>query len=185
MALQWRDSETRYGIISKLFHWGMAGIVLYALFLGLTMEDIKLGPDKLRVIGLHKSLGITVMVLALLRWLWRIVSKAPLMPSGLGRGHVLLAKLGHLALYAIMVLLPLSGWLMSSARGFSVSVFGMGPLPNLLERNHDMSKFFRETHELLANGLMILLAAHVGAAVLHHFYHKNTILKRMLPWGKV
>lgn len=182
--MQWRDNPERYGAVSKLFHWGMAVLVIYMLYLGLTMEDLPLGPEKLRLIGLHKSLGIIVLVLALLRLKWRWFSKTPPLPDDLDKMHRVGSKLAHSMFYGLLILIPLCGWVMSSARGFSVSVFGWGPLPDFVNRNEELGKISGEAHEILAFALIGVIVLHVLAALVHHFKYKNRVLKRMLPWVK-
>ena len=91
------------------------------------------------------------------------------------------AHLGHLALYGLMLAIPLSGWLMSSAKGFQTVYFGVLPIPDLLGKNPDLGEWLAELHEALNLLLMLTLAGHVGAALKHHFIDQDDILRRMLP----
>lgn len=177
----WRNTEERYGAPAQLFHWGMALLIVGLLALGLYMEDLPNSPDKIALYGWHKSFGATVLALAILRLGWALANRSPTLPGMMSAMEKRLAKAAHYALYALMFLMPFSGWLMSSAAGYPVSVFGWFTLPDLIEPSKPMRKLFGEAHELLASGLMALLALHVLAALLHHFYHRDNVLRRMLP----
>lgn len=182
MALQ--NSDEKYGAVAKCFHWGMALIIFGLLVAGIIMTDLPNGPDKFKIYGLHKSFGITVLVLVLLRVFWKMQGKHPKLPDTLSRIEKKLAFLGHAFLYFLMFSLPVTGWIMSSAAGFTVSVFGLFTLPNLVDADKGTKGDFMEIHENMAWLLIGMIIVHVAAALMHHFHHKNTILKRMLPFVK-
>lgn len=180
--MQWRNSQDTYGAITKLLHWLMALAFIGMLIVGFIMEDMPSGPDKLRLYSLHKATGIVLLGLVALRLGWRLANKVPELPLWMPRKQHLAAHAGHWGLYALMFAIPLTGWLMSSSFGFSVSVYGLFTMPDLVEVNKSLGGFMREMHGWLAIALIALLCAHVGAALLHHFYFRDKILKRMLPW---
>lgn len=109
----------------------------------------------------------------------------PLLPNTLKKMEKLLAHLGHWLLYALIIAMPLSGWVMSSASGFPVSVFGWFVLPDLVAPDMSLKALMLDVHEYMAYAIIALVSVHVLAALLHHFYYKDNVLLRMLPLGKV
>lgn len=176
-----RNTKNSYGVVAKSFHWLMAILIIFLLAVGLTMADMENSPDKLKLIGLHKEFGIVVLFLASLRLGWKILDVSPLLPEGYSVAAKFVAKLAHFGLYALMFAMPITGWLMSSAAGFPVSMFGLFIMPNIAAPDKEFGHFVRDLHETLAWVLMGLIALHILAALLHHFYYKDNILKRMLP----
>jgi len=179
-----KNTRLAYGSVAKSFHWVVALLILTLLAVGFIMSDMENTPDKFKLYGLHKSVGISVLTLALVRLMWKAVNVAPLLPATLHRMEKLLAHAGHALLYVLMIAMPLSGWLMSSAAGVQVSVFGWFLLPDFVAPDKDVKDFFREAHELLAWALIVMISLHVLAALLHHFYYRNNVLRRMLPFTK-
>jgi cytochrome b561 len=182
--MQIRNNADRYGAVAVTLHWLIALAILGLLVVGFVMEDMPNGPDKFALIGIHKSFGITVLALAILRILWRLMNKTPTLPAAMPRWQVHAAKLAHLGLYALMIAMPLSGWGISSSLGYEVSPFGLFTLPALVAKSEPLSHFFGETHELLANGIIALLLVHAGAAIYHHHIVKDNVLRSMAPWIK-
>ncbi len=177
-----KNTADSYGIAAKTFHWLMAVLIITLIVVGLIMSDMENSPDKFKLIGLHKEVGIIVLALAVLRLGWKVLDVSPSLPDSIGKMAQLAAKLVHLALYFFMFAMPLTGWLMSSAAGFPVSMFGWFTLPNLIAPDKVFGKYMRELHELFAWGLIGLIVLHLLAALFHHFYYKDNVLKRMLPW---
>ena len=177
-----KNSAAHYGAVAKGFHWAMAVLILGMLAMGLYMADLPLGLQKLTYYGWHKEWGVVVLIFALLRLGWKITQMSPTLPSSLGRLSVCAAKAGHALLYGMMLAMPISGWLMSSAAGFPVSVFGWFTLPVLMAPDDSARKILAEVHEYLAFGLMALIAGHILAALMHHYLYKDNVLRRMLPW---
>lgn len=173
-------TNDRYTPVAVALHWLIALLVVGLWIVGATMEDY---PDSIKwtAYGLHKATGILVLTLTLVRLAWRATHKPPMLPERLPRWQKIASALTHYALYAILLAMPLSGWAMSSAGGYPVSVYGLFTLPNLVAKDKQLGEFFYETHELLANGILVLVAVHTIAALLHHYYHKDNVLRRMLP----
>jgi cytochrome b561 len=144
--------------------------------------DLPLSPEKFSWYGLHKSIGATLIAAVFLRFIWRQLNAVPPLPEAMKWHERMGAHLGHFGLYGLMLALPMSGWLMSSAAGFTVSVFGWFTLPDLIAADKALSKTLAQVHELLAFAIIGLAAIHAGAALIHHFIKKDTVLKRMLPW---
>lgn len=177
-----------YDKVAKTFHWVIALAILGMLALGWTMGEIPNGPDKFALYGLHKSIGIAILALSLLRLGRRLAHSAPPLPETMKICEKALAHIVHALLYAMMIGIPLSGWIMvsTSARNFPTILFGLIPLPHLpvvstlanKEQIHDIS---HESHEILAYGLAALLILHVAAALKHHWRDRDDVLTRMAP----
>lgn len=176
-----RNTLQSYGIVTKTFHWVMAVLIIGLLSVGLIMAGMENNPDKFKLIALHKEFGIVVLFLASLRLGWKILDVSPLLPANFDKFAKIGAKAAHFMLYALMFAMPVTGWLMSSAAGFPVSIFGLFVLPDLITPDKIFGQDMRELHKILAWVLIGAIALHVLAALLHHFYYKDNILRRMLP----
>ena len=176
------STEARWGFVAKLFHWTMAVGLLGLCAFGFWMSDLPRGPAMFKAYALHKSFGITLLALALARLAWRAVDRRPLDLAA--PGWQKLAALGtHLALYALMLAVPLAGWAYNSAANFPLQWFGLVNLPALVPASPLLKEFFHEAHELGAIALLTLVALHVAAAWKHHLLDKDNTLRRMLPGG--
>ncbi|QEL64827.1 cytochrome b561 [Oryzomicrobium terrae] len=161
-----------------LLHWLVALLIFAAFPLGMYMADLPFSPNKLQLFSYHKWIGITVLLLVAIRLAWRATHAAPPAPAG-PRWQQVAATAVHHLLYVLMLVVPLSGWLMSSAKGFQTVWFGVLPLPDLVAKDKALGDLLREVHELLNYTLLALVAAHVGAALKHHFIDKDGLLDRM------
>ena len=173
--------RTHYTSVAKSLHWLMALMIFGLLALGFYMSDLPLSPEKLQLYSWHKWAGITVFVLVWLRLAWRITHRPPALPGSMSPLMQLGAHAGHLLLYVLMIAIPLSGWLMSSAKGVQTVWFGVLPLPDLLAKDKALGQLLAQMHEALSMGLLLLIAGHAVAAFFHHFFHKDDTLRRMLP----
>lgn len=166
-------------------HWLMALGILTAFGMGLYMVDIPgITPFKLKLFNWHKWLGVTLFVLVLLRIVTRMASKTPKYPAHWGHNTVLFAKVGHLALYILMLAVPTFGYLYSLASGFPVVWFGVVDLPVLIDKDPELKVLFKTLHELSGKGLVLLVAGHVLMALKHHILDKDGVLGRMIPGMK-
>ncbi len=170
---------TRTAIV---LHWLVALLILTALPLGLTMTEMPLSPQKLKFYAWHKWLGVTVFGLVVLRLAWRAVHPPPPLPESVPAWQRSAAHALHWALYALMLVIPLAGWLMSSAKGFQTVYLGVLPIPDLLPKNEALGERLADVHAWLAYALIALLVVHVAAALKHHFIDRDDVLRRMLPW---
>ena len=173
-----------YTAVAKFLHWGMALMILGLLALGFVMTDMPLSPEKLQYYAWHKWAGVSVFMLVWLRLVWRVLNPPPAYPDSMSPLLQRAAHLGHAALYGLMIVIPLSGWLLSSAKGVPTVWFGVWPLPDLLEKDKAMGHLLHEVHETLNFVLLFLLGGHAAAALKHHWVDKDDILKRMLPHGR-
>ncbi len=175
------SETTRYTKTAIALHWLMA-LLLSGLFaVGLYMSDLPLSPWKLKVYSWHKWAGVTAFLLLLLRAAWRFTHRPPALPAAMSEQLRRLAHAGHAVLYALMIAIPLSGWLMSSAKGFPVVYFGVLQLPDLVEKNNELGEVLEVVHELLNYLLAATVLGHAGAALKHHLIDKDDVLSRMLP----
>jgi cytochrome b561 len=178
-----RSNATRWGSVAKFFHWLMALLILGNGALGLFMDGLRPSLNKINVFALHKSIGLTVLALFLLRLLWRTADRRP--PDEPGpRWQQLAAHATHAVLYLIVVALPLSGWLFNSAHGYPLQWFKLFNLPALVDKNTDLASWMLGAHEYLFWFLCLVLVAHVGAALKHHLIDHDNVLRRMLPFAR-
>ncbi len=174
-------NNPRYNSTSIALHWLIAIGLIGTFALGLYMTDLSLSPTKLKLYSWHKWAGMSLLVFALIRLLWRLTHPAPKLPSHMSGFMQDIANLMHWILYLLMFAIPLSGWLMSSAQGFPVVWFGVLPLPDLVAKDPALGENLKNLHIVLNYSFLALLAAHIGAALKHHFIDKDTVLTRMLP----
>lgn len=173
--------KANYTKTAKSIHWLMAMMIFGLVALGFYMQALPFSPEKLKYYSWHKWAGVTVFLLAFIRVMWRAKNTPPALPETMPRLMQIAAHAGHHSLYLLMFLIPLSGWLMSSAKGFQTVWFGVLPIPDLMPKDKMMGDLLQVVH-VWANYLLIaLLVGHVGAALKHHFIDKDDVLTRMLP----
>ena len=173
---------TRYSPLAQIFHWVIAGLIVVQFTLARLADPLPLGVHKLSLLARHKSVGMTILMLAVLRLLWRIWHPAPPLPAGMTRWERVGAHASHWAFYVLLFAMPLTGWTMSSAKNYSVSWFGLFTWPNLIGKNEDAFAALRDAHDVLSWFLLGLAILHVLAALKHHFWNKDSVLLRMLPF---
>ena len=177
----WRNTDERYGAVAKSFHWLIALLVIVMICVGLYMTGLDISPQKLQLYALHKSIGVTILFLVALRLLWRLTNGVPIPLPNHKKWEKQLARVIHGLLYTALLAMPLSGWIMSSAKGFSVSVFALFTLPDLIRPDDRIAKLAVEFHELAAYTLIGMVALHVAGAMKHHLIDRDDTLRRMLP----
>lgn len=176
-------SPVRYHPLSMSLHWLMAVLILTALGVGLSLDDMALSPLKMKLINWHKWMGVSVLILVAARIVWRHIARPPALPDNMPAWQQQLASVTHGLLYLLMIAIPLSGWAMSSAKGFPVVYLGLFPLPDLVQPDEALGDTLKALHAWLNYGLIALLAGHIGAALKHHLIDRDDILTRMLPFG--
>lgn len=170
-----------YTKTARALHWAMAVLLIGLIVWGFYMSDLPLSPDKLKFYAWHKWAGVSAFVLVGVRLLWRGMHPPPAWPQSMPRATQWAAHAGHGLLYLLMIVLPLSGWLMSSAKGFQTVYLGVLPIPDLIAKNKDLGEVLAGVHKSLVLLFMAVLAGHIGAALKHHFIDRDDILTRMLP----
>lgn len=179
-----RNTTSRWGIVAQSLHWLIVALVITQIVLARIGHELPLGMEKLAVLARHKSVGITILGLAVIRLLWRWMNPTPSLPNTLKPYERVLAKVTHAALYALLFAMPITGWIMSSARNFPVSWFGLVQLPDFVAPNRPLYDAMHETHEILAWILVSTALLHAAAALKHHFVLKDDVLRRMLPFTR-
>lgn len=179
--MQIRNTEFRYGAVAQLLHWTIVALIITQFVLASKADDLPLGPAKIAVLAQHKSFGMTIFALAIVRLLWRLANPVPAVPLTTPRWQRIAAHVSHGALYALIMITPLFGWMMSSARNFPVSWFGLFTFPDLVQPDKAKYEFFHEVHEALALSLLCIAVLHAAAALKHHFFDRDNVLRRMLP----
>ena len=174
-----KNTETSYGSVAKAFHWLLLLMLGFLIVAGNFLASMPKGPEKLQAAGMHKSFGLLVLALILLRLIWRLINVTPKDPEGTPAIQNFLAHAMHWALYVLMFAQPLAGILMSQAAGYPVSFFGLFELPVLIDKDPSLAQFFRSAHGTVWVLLVLAVIGHAGAGLYHHFIRKDDVLKRM------
>ncbi len=183
-----RNTTKSYGSLAIAFHWIMALLILFMLGLGLYMHELDITQQRtFELYQLHKSFGFVALTLVVLRLVWRLANPVPDLEPGMKPWERTVAKLAHAALYILMFVLPLSGWLMVSASPWNIPTVAFNvlniphfPVPESWGTKENVEAFFKETHEFFAWLLILVLLAHIGAALKHHFISRDNTLRRIL-----
>ncbi len=176
-------SHSEYTTTAKLLHWLVAGLVVVQFVLANLAERAEDADDLVRELALfanHRSVGITILTLIVIRLLWRWRHPVPRLPASVPRWQVIASRLSHYSLYAILLAMPISGWLMSSAADVSISWFNLVPIPDFVAPDHERHEFFEGIHKLLAKLLFVIASLHILAALKHRLFDKDGVLQRML-----
>lgn len=173
----------KYSLSSRAIHWIMALLLLSMLGLGVYMVDFlpKDASNRSSIYSLHKSLGVIALMLIGIRIINRFFKKPPALPKTMFKIEKLLAHLCHIALYILMIIAPISGYLMSNSFGYSVHLFSI-EMPFLIEKNFELGALFSKVHQISTYAIIALVALHILAIIKHRFFDKaqNDILKRMI-----
>jgi len=174
---------THYTRTAVALHWLIAGLIIAALFMGWTMTGMAISPQRLKAYNYHKWVGVTVLLLAILRVAWRLKQPAPpLLPMPVLQRFA--AHAGHLLLYLLMLVMPVTGWVYSNAAGYPVVYLGRFPLPNLVGRDHALALQWVRVHHVLAFVFAAVIIGHILAALYHHLVMRDGTLRRMLTWRR-
>jgi cytochrome b561 len=179
------DAVARYSLTAIVLHW-VLGLAILGLFgVGLYMTGLPFSPTKLKLYNWHKWAGITLLVLSVVRLLWRATHRPPALPGAIENAMPAWQRWvhhgTHHALYALFFLVPLIGWAYSSAAGFPIVVFGVLPLPDFVPVDKALAEIIKPFHELSAFALIGLAGLHIAAALKHQWIDKDGLLNRMLP----
>lgn len=179
------DERNAYTGGAIALHWVMAALIFGGFALGWAMTRIPgITPDKLRFYSWHKWIGVTVLALAVLRVLWRLTHRAPPLPGSMRVWQRRAAHVGHVMLYVLMIAIPVSGYLYSSASNIPVVYLGLVPLPPMIAPDPVLKVWLKSIHIALDYGLLGLVIGHVAVAVKHHWLDGDGLLYRMLPFLK-
>jgi cytochrome b561 len=178
-----KNTDTRWGPVSQLLHWLIVMLIIGQGTVGLVMTEMHNSPTKIQTYALHKSFGLTILALVVLRLLWRWYAGTPKPVPGTPGWQEKIAKLSHWGLYALLFAIPISGWVLNSAAGFPLQWFHLFNLPAIVGRDHDLHEFAEDLHEWLFWALVSLAVVHAAAALFHHLFQRDDTLVRMLPNG--
>lgn len=186
MAL--KNDTTSYGSLSKALHWLMAAIIITLIAVGIYMADLPRDTEEqkqyaFQFYGWHKSFGVVAMLLIIVRLVWVRLSPPPALPAVFEAKEKKVVKMLQGLLYLLMILMPLSGYIMSNAGGYPINFFGLGELPALIGKNKELGGLAHEAHEIMGIGMLLLILLHAAGAVKHRLKDKggeSDILKRML-----
>jgi cytochrome b561 len=179
-----RNSLERWGWLAQGLHWIVVALVATQFILANIAERLPLGMEKLATLTRHKSIGITILLLTILRLIWRFANVRPQWPATMRLWERRLAGVSHTAFYLLLIATPLAGWIMSSARNFPVSWFGIWQLPDLVAPGEALYRLAHDAHEVFATLLGAVAVLHLMAALKHHFVNRDNVLRSMLPFGK-
>lgn len=176
-----KNTRDSFGLITKVLHWSIGLLIIFLIWLGWYMVDLTYF-DKWynESLSMHKALGMIVLGLALLKIGWQVYSPPPHATAGLKPWERRSATGMHLALLVMMVLIPVTGYFISTSAGKSVEIFGLLQIPALFEVSKPMRNLAIELHFWLAYGTAVLVSGHAGAALMHEFVKRDGTLKRML-----
>ncbi len=180
--MPFRNTPDRFGFLARLFHWLIFLLLIGSFTIAWSMQDMPLGLLKLKMYSWHKWVGATIFIVVILRLLWRLANAVPEPPAGTPRWQRASAGLSHFLLYAILIVMPLTGWIMSSMKNLPLVYLGLVPIPSPFGKNEKWAEILEEVHGTLGLALLILVGIHVLAALYHHFILRDNVLRRMLPW---
>lgn len=175
-----KNTKDSYGLTTKLFHWVSGFFIIGLMFVGFTMSDMPDSDAKFALYNQHKASGVIVLMLVILRILWKFSNEAVNHPSSVSTILVILAKIGHFILYVFMLSMPISGILMTHFSGYDISVFGLFTIDAASEKIPDIAKLFHQVHVFGVLAFIAVIILHIGASLYHHFILKNNILIRMI-----
>jgi cytochrome b561 len=182
--MQWRNTSNNYGAVAKFLHWSIVLLIIAQYVIAESAEELPDGIEKLSMITRHKSIGMLVLGLALLRIVWKVSSGGRPAPVPMARPQRIAAAAGHGLLYLLLLAQPISGWMMSSAANYPVTFFGLFQFPALVAASAGLHETLEEVHEVLFQALAVIAVLHALAAVYHHVRMKDDTLRRMLPFGR-
>ena len=172
--------EPGYSATARLFHWVVAALVLLTLPIGIVMANVDVGPAQDVLYHLHRSIGVILLPLMLARLIYRLTHPPPPLPVTVPAAQRWAARINHWALYGILLLQAMVGWIATSAYRAPIWVFWMFELPPIWPVDRPFSEMLFGVHRAMGFALLVLLVLHVGAALFHHFVLKDVVLRRMI-----
>lgn len=181
------NTRRNWGTLAKLFHWVIAVLVLANLGLGYWADDLASSPTKADAFYWHKTIGLTVLWLALLRLLWRLTNPKPRLPPEMAAWQRGLAHVSHFLLYVLLFAMPLSGWAIHSTAEATLLLYGLYEVPSILPSHLDQAnaeRWAKTAHYWLFIAICGLVSLHVLGALKHHFVNGDKVLLRMMPFTR-
>ena len=178
------SAVARYTQSAIMLHWLTVLLIFVTFPLGVYVHELAFSPFKLQLASYHKWIGVTILLLTVFRLAWRMLHKPPPLPETIPVWQQRAAQGLHHLLYLLLLVIPVSGWLMSSAKGVPVVYFGLVQLPDLAGKDKELGDMLQEIHEALNLGMLALVIMHIAAAFKHQFIDKDSLMLRMSPFGK-
>lgn len=176
----WHNTTENWGTVAIVLHWTMALLVLVQVVLGIVADSWRVSPLKLDLFVWHKSVGMLLLALVVIRLAWRLANPSPMLPEGTPRWQRIAARASHAALYAVLVALPLAGWVINSAANIPFRIFWLIPLPDITAPDKALQSAAESVHFVLFVTLASLVLVHAAAALWHHYRLGDDVLVRML-----
>lgn len=173
-------SSERYSATARVFHWLIVVLVAAQFGLAWTMPEIGRGSRPEGLIGWHLSVGLVILLVAAVRLIWRVWHRPPAPPRDLAPVLQYVSRLVHALLYTLLLILPLMGWANASARGWSLKLFGVLPLPALVPTGSALGRQMGDIHATTATVFLLAIGLHVGGAAYHALILRDRTLQRML-----
>lgn len=175
-----RNSAQTWGSMARTLHWGVALLLIVQTTLGFIAEEAPLSPTKLELFVWHKSVGMLILALILIRLGWRAANPTPALPAGTPAWERYAARTSHALLYLLVIAIPLTGWIINSAANIPLRLFFVVPLPDIVAPDKALAERAATAHFALWVWLAVLVALHAAAALRHHFGKRNDVLLNML-----
>jgi cytochrome b561 len=180
-AMTYGTRTDRYPATSKLLHWLVAICVLTTAPVAIAMTSVGKGPTQDMLYNFHKSLGVLILILMILRLINRLVAGAPIADPGIEPWQKTVSSVVHTSLYVLLLAMPVVGYIANSAYGASTPFFGLFNLPMIVEKNEALATQLFALHRWTGFLVILIVLMHVGAALYHHFIRRDDVLRRMLP----
>ncbi len=184
MSVPLRNTDKAYGLVAQLLHWLVVAAILLQFVWAWRIDEADSMRLEFALVNQHKSIGMTILALAVLRLAWRLVSRQPSTPPAMPGWERFAAAVSHWTLYTLIFAIPLSGWAYTSAAGYGAEFFGLVDIPDLVPSDEGLEDVFEDAHEFLGQALLVVVAVHAAAALRHHFLLRDDVLTRMLPFRK-
>jgi cytochrome b561 len=178
-----RNTPEGFGALAKTLHWVTLLLLIGSFSIALSMESLPLSPRKLQLFAWHKWIGVTVFLVVILRLGWRLANPVPRQPDSVAPWQRRLAGLSHAALYGLLFVMPITGWIMSAALNLPVVYLGIILIPSPFGVDRALGEAMKAVHLALALVLLVLVIIHALAALYHHFILGDDVMRRMLPWS--
>ncbi|MBO4226392.1 cytochrome b [Bradyrhizobium neotropicale] len=176
-----RNTTSSWGSVARGFHWALAAAIIGMIAFGWWMNHIPARPDRFFYRSIHADIGYVVLLLTLLRLVWRGVNPTPALPEDTSRWHRIAARVSHLALYAVTILVAVLGWAHSGARTPNYSDwFGLFHVPQITSPDRAAAQAYEVRHIYFAYVLLALIGIHIAAVAWHHFMRRDRVAARMV-----
>lgn len=184
LKLPLKNTDKAYGLVAQALHWLVAAGVVLQFAWAWRIDQAESIRNEFALVNQHKSIGMTVLGLVVLRLAWRAFNRPPPLPPGMAGWEKRAASTAHWLLYALILAMPLTGWIHTSAAGFGAEFFGLLDIPDIVPSSERLEDIFGAIHEWLAKSILLVVSIHVLAALRHQFVLKDGLLNRMLPVWK-